>query len=95
MSLRSKDRATVVQECIDFAQDSDEGGGDDYLFISDSEDEISDEFMVAPHSGGSFLPDTEEQVPSMMVAHSPGSSIFETEDQPLNVVKELVEDIEG
>ena len=47
MSLRSKDRATVVQECIDFAQDSDEGGGDDYLFISDSEDEISDEFMVA------------------------------------------------
>ncbi|KAG2571810.1 hypothetical protein PVAP13_7KG120435 [Panicum virgatum] len=45
--------------------------------------------------GGSFLPDTEEQVPSMMVAHSPGSSIFETEDQPLNVVKELVEDNEG
>ena len=95
VSLRGKDRGAVVQEGIDFAKASDEGGGDNYLFISDSEDEISDEFMVAPHSGGSFLPDTEEQVPSMMVAHSPGSSIFETEDQPLNVVKELVEDIEG
>ena len=91
MSLHGKDRGAVVQEGIDFAQDSDEGGGSDYLFISDSEDEISDEIS----DEGSFLPDTEEQVPSMMVAHSPGSSIFETEDQPLNVVEELVEDIEG
>jgi len=47
VSLRSKDRAAVVQEGIDFAKASDEGGGDNYLFISDSEDEISDEFMVA------------------------------------------------
>ena len=88
VSLRSKDRAAVVQEGIDFAQDSDEGGGDDYLFISDSEDEISDEFMVAPDSGGSFLHDTEEQAPSMVVAYSPGSFIFETEYWPLNVVEE-------
>ena len=43
ISLRGKDRGAVVQEGIDFAQDSDEGGGSDYLFISDSEDEISDE----------------------------------------------------
>ena len=74
ISLRGKDRGAVVQEGIDFAQDSDEGGGSDYLFISDSEDEISDE--------GSFLPETEEQAPSM--------------DQPLNAVEEqLVQDIEG
>ena len=74
VSLRGKDRGAVVQEGIDFAQDSDEGGGSDYLFISDSEDEISDE--------GSFLPETEEQAPSM--------------DQPLNAVEEqLVQDIEG
>ena len=74
ISLRGKDRGTMVQEGFDFAQDSDEGGGSDYLFISDSEDEISDE--------GSFLPETEEQPPSM--------------DQPLNAVEEqLVQDIEG
>ena len=74
VSLHGKDRGAVVQEGIDFAQDSDEGGGSDYLFISDSEDEISDE--------GSFLPETEEQAPSM--------------DQPLNAVEEqLVQEIEG
>ena len=74
ISLCRKDRGAVVQEGIDFAQDSDEGGGSDYLFISDSEDEISDE--------GSFLPETEEQAPSM--------------DQPLNAVEEqLLQDIEG
>ena len=88
VSLRDKDRGAVVQEGIDFAQDLDEGGGDDCLFISDSEDEISDEFMVAPDSGGSFLHDTEEQAPSMVVAYSPGSFIFETEYWPLNVVEE-------
>jgi hypothetical protein len=38
----------VVQEGIDFAQDSDEGGGSDYLFISYSEDEISDEGSFPP-----------------------------------------------
>ena len=78
ISLRGKDRGAVVQEGIDFAQDSDEGGGSDYLFISDSEDEISDEIS----DEGSFLPETEEQAPSM--------------DQPLNAVEEqLVQDIEG
>ncbi|RLN34834.1 uncharacterized protein C2845_PM03G19600 [Panicum miliaceum] len=77
------------------SQDSEEGGANDYLFISDSEDEISDEFMVAPDSMGSFLPDTEEQAPSMVVGHSPGSFISESEGQPLNVVEDqLVQDFE-
>ncbi|CAN6328653.1 unnamed protein product [Urochloa humidicola] len=46
VSLRGQNQGAVVVEGVDFAQDSDEGGGDDFLFVSDdseSEEEVNDD----------------------------------------------------
>ncbi|CAO2174379.1 unnamed protein product, partial [Urochloa humidicola] len=44
ISLHGRNRGAVVEEGVDFAQDSEEGGAGDFLFLSDSEEEGSDDF---------------------------------------------------
>ncbi|RCV18889.1 hypothetical protein SETIT_3G339300v2 [Setaria italica] len=53
VSLRGRNQGAMVEEGVDFAQDSVVGGGDDFLFVSDSEEEVSNDFndrSFAPHS---------------------------------------------
>ncbi|RLN15738.1 hypothetical protein C2845_PM02G35920 [Panicum miliaceum] len=56
VSLQGKDRGAVVEEGVHFVQDSEVGGGDEYLFVSDSEDETSDDF-----NEGYIIANIEEQ----------------------------------
>ncbi|KAF8717567.1 hypothetical protein HU200_025777 [Digitaria exilis] len=67
----------VVEEGVDFAQDSEFGGGDDFLFVSETDEEISDEFVDI-----SFVPETGDPSasnarvspsPSTVPLHSIGS----------------------
>ncbi|CAN6220155.1 unnamed protein product [Urochloa humidicola] len=44
ISLHGRNRGAVVEEGVDFAQDSEEGGAGDFLFLSYSEEEGSDDF---------------------------------------------------
>ncbi|KAF8715483.1 hypothetical protein HU200_027137 [Digitaria exilis] len=43
ISLHGEDQGAVVQEGVDFVQDSELGGAEDYLFISDSEEQASED----------------------------------------------------
>lgn len=43
ISLHEEDQGAVVQEGVDFVQDSELDGADDYLFISDSEEEACED----------------------------------------------------
>ncbi|KAF8700161.1 hypothetical protein HU200_034532 [Digitaria exilis] len=62
VSLHGQNQGEVVEEGVDFAQDSEVGGGDDFLFVSEPDEEISEEISddfvalstVPPHSIGSF-----------------------------------------
>ncbi|KAF8730988.1 hypothetical protein HU200_016868 [Digitaria exilis] len=47
----------VVEEVVDFAQDSEVGGGDDFLFVSEPDEEISEE-ISDDFVDVSFVPET-------------------------------------
>lgn len=67
ISLRGQNQGAVVEEGVDFAQDSEVGGGDDFLFVSDSDEEsseeISDDFVDV-----SFVPEIEDPIASNALA---------------------------
>jgi hypothetical protein len=54
----------VVEEGVDFAQDSEVGGGDDFLFLSDdSDEEVSNDF-----NDGSYTTNSKESGPNFTPA---------------------------
>ncbi|OEL32409.1 hypothetical protein BAE44_0006572 [Dichanthelium oligosanthes] len=84
--LRGEDQGDVVQEGIDFAQDSEVGGGDDFLFVSDSEDFSED------IDDGIFVPDSENPgaacAPFTAAPQSVGSFITNTKQEQMDGIEE-------
>ncbi|CAL4926608.1 unnamed protein product [Urochloa decumbens] len=68
ISLCGRNRGAIVQEGVDFAQDSEVGGGDDFLFLSDSEEEVSND-----SNDRSFVTHSED----LGVGDAPASPVME------------------
>ncbi|CAL5036306.1 unnamed protein product [Urochloa decumbens] len=105
--LRGDEQGLVAEEGVDFVQDSEVGGGDEFFFVSDSDDEISvevDEGLVAPDSedpGASYTPKSLTQgkgrgcLSLTAAPHSARSIVPDTEEQLVHGVEEqTVEGVE-
>ncbi|KAF8756341.1 hypothetical protein HU200_011076 [Digitaria exilis] len=73
VSLHGQNQGEVVEEGVDFAQDSEVGGGDDFLSVSESDEEISEE-ISDDFVDVSFVSETKDPSPSIARA-SPSPSI--------------------
>ncbi|KAF8687314.1 hypothetical protein HU200_042997 [Digitaria exilis] len=60
----------VVEEGVDFAQDSEVGGGDDFLFVSEPDEEIGNDFVDV-----SFVRETNHPSASNARASAPRSTV--------------------
>ncbi|KAF8716752.1 hypothetical protein HU200_025838 [Digitaria exilis] len=72
VSLHGQNQGEVVEEGVDFAQDSEVGGGDDFLFVSEPDEEISNDFVDV-----SFVPETNHPSASNARASPPRSTGLE------------------
>lgn len=82
----------MVDEGVDFVQDSEICGGDWFLFVSNSDDELSGEFSVGLFAANSKDPNAmEEHSVCYVIPDSEELLVQDTEDQPV----ESVEVVEG